>query len=42
MSLSGSSLSEHLLGEWDSPKADIIINGTQDLYVLAEFHNSFQ
>lgn len=36
------SLSEHLLGEWDSPKADTIINGTQDLYVLAEFHNSFQ
>lgn len=42
MSISGSGLSEHLLREWDSPKADIIANETQDLYVLAEFHHSFQ
>lgn len=42
MNISSSSLSEHLLGEWDSLKADIIINKTQDLYMLAEFHNSFQ
>ena len=42
MSVSASSLSKHLLGEWDSAKADMIINETQDLYVLAEFHTSLQ
>lgn len=42
MSVSASSLSKHLLGEWDSPKAYMIINETQDLDVLAQFHSSLQ
>jgi len=40
MSVSASSLSKHLLGERDSPKADMIINESRDLYVLAEYHTS--
>lgn len=42
MSASASGLSKHLLGEWDSPEADVIINETQHLYVLAEFHAFLQ
>lgn len=42
MFVSASSLSKHLLGEWDSPKADMIINESWYLCVLAEFHTSLQ